>query len=299
MIRRMLSTLGAAWLSGACAMSHMSQGQAPAARPLDAAWDSVGKILQSPPAPNAGYVRYNFPRRDIALSVGGVTVAPSLALGAWAGFSGGPDKAMMMGDLVLLAAELKAVLAELAKQNIGVTAIHNHLVGDAPTITYVHFHGEGKAIDLATRINAALAKTAGPRPVVPSTQPVTADTARVFRAMGQSGRASGNVVQLAFILVTQPVTMHGMPLVPALAYGTPVNLQFVGENRLVATGDFSVLGEKVDGVTRALAMGGITATAVHSHLVGESPHVYYIHFWADGAVDDVLRGLRAAVDAGR
>ncbi|MFN8570783.1 MAG: DUF1259 domain-containing protein [Gemmatimonadaceae bacterium] len=273
--------------------------QSPARPPMDAAWDSVGRILQTPPAPNAGYVRFNFPRRDISLTLGGVQVAPALALGAWAGFSGSVSNATMMGDLVVLAGELKPVLAEFAHQHIGVTAIHNHLAGEAPTITYVHFHAMGDALTLAGRLNDVLAKTSTPRPVVASTQPVTADTARVFKALGAQGRASGNVVQLSFMLVSEPVTMHGASLTPALAYGTPINLQFVSDNRLVATGDFSVLGAKVDGVLTALATNGITATAVHSHLVGETPHIYYVHFWADGSVDDVLRGLRAAVDAGR
>lgn len=49
----------------------------------------------------------------------------------------------------------------------------------------------------------------------------------------------------------------------------------------------------------ALARQGITATAVHSHLIGEAARLYYIHCWADGALDDALRGLRAAVDAAR
>jgi Domain of Unknown Function (DUF1259) len=36
---------------------------------------------------------------------------------------------------------------------------------------------------------------------------------------------------------------------------------------------------------------------VHSHLIDETPHLYYIHYWADGALADVLAGLRAALDA--
>ena len=39
--------------------------------------------------------------------------------------------------------------------------------------------------------------------------------------------------------------------------------------------------------------------AVHSHLIAESPHLYYIHFWADGPLQDVLAGMRAALDAAR
>jgi hypothetical protein len=73
----------------------------------------------------------------------------------------------------------------------------------------------------------------------------------------------------------------------------------IDPSRAVATGDFAVLGAQVDPVLDALAAHGITATAVHSHLIGEAPAIYYIHFWADGRPEDVLRGLRAALDAGR
>jgi hypothetical protein len=55
----------------------------------------------------------------------------------------------------------------------------------------------------------------------------------------------------------------------------------------------------VDPVADALATNGITVTAVHSHLVEEQPAIYYMHFWADGPLPDVLRGLRAALDAAR
>lgn len=266
----------------------------------DAAWDSVGRILQSPPVARGGYVRFDFPRRDVTLRVRDVVVSPSLALGAWAGFQGAPDNATMMGDLVLTSAELEPVLATLARQGLAVTAIHNHLAGESPHIAYVHFHGEGDARQLASRLDTVLRRTAAPRPVTPSSpRPATFDTAMVFRAMGASGRSNGNVAQLSFILVPGGVTMHGESVDPALAYGSPVNIQFVDSSRAVATGDFAVLERGVDPVLDALAANGITATAVHSHLVGEEPRIYYIHFWADGRAADVLRGLRAAVDAGR
>jgi hypothetical protein len=87
--------------------------------------------------------------------------------------------------------------------------------------------------------------------------------------------------------------------VPALGYGTPINIQAVSATRAVATGDFSVVGSKVAPVFTALTTHGITTTAVHSHLVGEEPRIYYMHFWADGPLTDVLQGLRAALDAAR
>jgi Domain of Unknown Function (DUF1259) len=270
------------------------------AQARDAVWPEVARVLQTPAVATGGYQRFNFPRRDITLRMGDVTVSPAIALGGWAGFAGDPSAAMLMGDLVVTRQELQPVLAELGRQRIDVTAIHNHLAGESPSITYVHFHAEGDALDLARRLDRAVARTAVPRPVaMPGPVPLMVDTARVFRALGASGRAQGNVVQLSFMLVRDTVTMHGKPLVPALAVASPLNLQMVDANRAVATGDFTVGGDRVARVVRALAEHGITATAVHSHLVGESPRMYYIHFWADGPLDSVLTGLRAALDAAR
>ena len=276
------------------ALSATAQGQGG----QDAAWDSVGRILKTPPVLTGGYHRYNFPRRDLTLRIGDITVSPALALGAWAGFSGDPTDATVMGDLVLISGELKPVLAELARQRIGVTAVHNHLVGEEPRITYVHFHGQGAALDLATRFDRVLALTGAPRPVSASApQPVTIDTALVFSTLGLSGRAQGAVAQVSTVLVPGPVTMDGRPVTPGLGYGTPINIQVVGPQRAVATGDFAVLGSKVAPVFEALTTHGITATAVHSHLVNEEPKIYYMHFWADGPLPGVLAGLRAALDS--
>jgi len=265
-----------------------------------AGWDSVGVILKAPAASTGGYIRFNFPRRDITLKVGDVTVTSAMALGGWAGFSGEPSNATVMGDLVLTSGELKPVLAELARQNLAVTAIHNHLAGESPQITYLHFHAEGSALDLARRLDRVLALTATPRPVVTAPPvPATIDTALIFTTLGIRGRGQGNVAQLSAILVPGEVRMHDRIVNPAMGYGTPINIQMVDDRRAVATGDFTVLGARVDAVTRALAAHGITATAVHSHLIDEQPSLRYIHFWADGPLPEILRGLKAALDSAR
>ncbi len=285
-------------LVGAGLSASPAPGRAAAAG--GAAWDSVARVLKTPDVFAGGYHRFNLPRRDITLRLGGVTVAPELALGTWAGFSDDADDAMMMGDLVVKGAELGPVLAELARQGLGVTAIHNHLVGEEPRLLYVHVHGMGRATDLARRLDRVLARTATPRPVAPSPPvPLRIDTAAVFTGLGRSGKAHGDVAQLSFMLVPGTVTMDGRTVTPALGYGSPVNVQRAGPSREVATGDFAVPGGKVEPLLRALASHGIVATALHTHMVGESPTIYFIHFWADGKPTDVIRGLRAAVDAAR
>ena len=273
---------------------------ASAQTPLGAPWDSVGRILQTSGSATGGYYRYTVPRRDITLRIGDVTVSPALALGAWAGFSGDAANATVMGDLVLTSGEVKPVLAELARQRIAVTAIHNHLIGEDPKITYVHFHAEGNPVELAGRLDRVLALTGAPRPVAAAApQPVTIDTAMVFNTLGLHGRAQGAVAQVSVVLVPGTVTLHGRTVTPALGYGTPINIQVVSPDRAVATGDFTILAAKVAPVFEALTAHGITATALHSHLVGAEPTLYYMHFWADGPVTAVLQGLRAALDAAR
>ena len=270
-----------------------------AASPMaGAAWDSVAAILQTKDVFAGGYHRFNLPRRDVTLRVGDLTLAPELAQGAWAGFSDDPDMSMLMGDLVLKTTELGPVLAQLAAQKLDVTAIHNHLVGEEPRLIYVHFGGQGKAADLARRLDRALALTSTPRPVAPAAAaPLAIDSSLVFTGLGRSGRTHGSVAQVSFMLVPGSVTMGGMTVTPALGYASPVNIQAVNAARAVATGDFAVTGRQVEPMLQAFAAHGITATALHTHMIGESPALYFIHFWADAPLASVVAGLRAVVDA--
>ena len=82
-----------------------------------------------------------------------------------------------------------------------------------------------------------------------------------------------------------------------LGLTSPINFQQVSDQRWLATGDFAVTSAQVQPIVRALIEAGITPTAIHSHLLGETPTVYFIHFWADGTPTKVLSGLSAAVTA--
>ncbi len=263
-----------------------------------APWDSISHLLQTPTAAAGGTYRYNFPRRDLKVRIGDVTIEPAIALVSWAGFGVVDGDTMVMGDLVATERELPAVLRRLGTDGLSVVAVHNHLVGETPHVMFVHYEGHGGAIGLAERVSRAIAVTGVSRPVAPvPNRPVTIDTGVVFRELGMRGRANGPVAQLGFQLVGVPVLVGGKPLPAPIAYGSPVNIQMVSATRAVATGDFAVTSDKAVAVVNALTTHAIVATAVHSHLIGETPTLSYIHFWADGSLPDVLRGLRAAIDA--
>lgn len=263
-------------------------------------WDSVASILETPAVPESGYVRYDLPRRDLTVRLGDLTLPVALASGVWAGFAGTAREAMVMGDLLVTGRELGPVESELLREGLDVTGIGDRLVGEEPRLVYVHFHGEGGAVDLARRLDSVVARTGTPRPVTPAVAPpVTIDTAVVFAALGPGGHAQGSVVRYAFELVAGRVRWRGRTLPPALALATPLGIQAVNRTRAVATGDFALRVPQVEPVLRALAAHRIVADALHGDMLGESPPVYFIHIWADGPLADVVRGLAAALDAAR
>lgn len=291
-----LSRVGLVFLGLSASLPSRSAGQAGA--PFT--WDSAGRILGAVATPAAGFTRFAFPRGDLIVRVGDVVIAKGLALTGWVGFAGEPANALLLGDLVVTGEELRGVAEALRGGGLQVSAVHNHLAGEAPQIFYVHVQGSGPADSLARVVAKALDRTAAPRPVqVSSAAPATADTAAIFLAMGLRGRASGPLVSLSTQLIPDEVRVLGRVIPPALGTPSPINLQQLSGGEVAATGDFAVLANRVEPLTRALSAAGITVTAIHSHLVGESPAVTYIHFWARGAQRDVLRGLRSALDAGR
>ena len=280
------------WILLALAYALPARAQTP--------WDSIGHILKSPPVAQNGYTRYNFPRTDLTVTVGDVTLAPAMASTSWVGFAGNANEAVVMGDIVTVLLETDAVTQQLTQEGIDFLAIHNHLAGSLPNVTYIHFHGHGNAYALAASMDRVLARTRTARPVMaPTAVPLAIDTARVYQALGQSGRARGDVVSLGFQFVPGAVVMNGETLVPAMAYGSPIAIQMISPTRAAATGDFSVPEGKVGPVRSAMIAAGITPTAMHTHLVGETPRVYYIHFWVEGPLDEVLGSLRRVVDAAR
>jgi hypothetical protein len=72
----------------------------------------------------------------------------------------GGGKAAITGDFILAAKEVNPVLRALRKNNIDVTAIHNHMLDDQPRMFFVHFWAHDDLPKLLTGLKAALAEIA-------------------------------------------------------------------------------------------------------------------------------------------
>src|SRR5438477_368572 len=77
-----------------------------------------------------------------------------------------------------------------------------------------------------------------------------------------------------------------------MAWATPIE----GGIKAAITGDFVLLASEVNPVIKALRDNGIEVTALHSHMLVETPHLFFMHFWANDDALKLARGLRAALD---
>src|SRR5437588_1348689 len=88
-------------------------------------WQKVDAALGRSATVGGDVHRYGFPRTDLQVTVDGVTIRPSFALGGWAAFKPMGNMAMVMGDLVLLGTATNHVISKLQEGGLQVTAIHN------------------------------------------------------------------------------------------------------------------------------------------------------------------------------
>ena len=243
-------------------------------------------------------MRFSFPRRDLHVTVDGVAIRPALALGSWVAFKRvGGGHTMVMGDLVLLENEVNDVISTLQHGGVEQSALHNHVLGASPNTMYLHISAHGDEGKIAATLRSALARTATPLDTA-SSVPIPAlhlDTAAIARALGYSGRANAGVYG---VNVPRAETIReGRNEVPSsMGLATVMNFQPTGGGRAAITGDFVLLGREVNTVIRALRQHGIGITALHSHLIGETPRLYFMHFWANDDALKLARGLRAALN---
>jgi hypothetical protein len=272
---------------------------ATAASAQDIDWQKVDAAMGRSGAVTSDVHRYGFPRSDLQVTVDGVTIRPSLALGGWAAFKPAHGGAMVMGDLVLLDTEIAPVMSKLIENGVEVTAVHNHVLRGNPATYYLHIGGHGDPVKLATAIHTALGESKTPLTApTPGTPPaIDLDTAQIDQIIGAKGSNNGGVYAVG-VPRKDPVNEGGMQIAPAgpMGLATGINFQPTGGGKAAITGDFVLIDSEVNPVIKALRENGIEVTAVHSHMLSEQPRLIFMHFWANDDAIKLAKGLRAALD---
>ncbi|HWP99612.1 MAG TPA: DUF1259 domain-containing protein, partial [Vicinamibacterales bacterium] len=124
------------------------------------------------------------------------------------------------------------------------------------------------------------------------------DTQAIARALGREGQLIGDVYRVSLPRSDLAVTVRGVTVRPGLALGSWMAFRPAG-GAVVAHGDLVLLASEVNPVISRLLAGGLRVTALHNHLIGESPQVLYLHFWGRGEAEALARSLAEALRATR
>ena len=267
-------------------------------------WTPIGAALGKPGTVQPdGVYKISLPRSDLQVKVGDVQIKPALALGSWVAFQKMAAQTMVMGDLVLTEDEVAPVMAKLQEGGVEITALHNHVLNESPRVMYMHISGHGDALRLAQSIRAALALSKTPLTASPAPSQaaqIDLDTKQLDQILGRAGKINGGVYQFSVPRIEKiaesDMSHDTEPIPSSMGLATAINFQPTGAGRAATTGDFVLMASEVNPVIAALRANGITVTALHSHMLNDSPHLFFMHFWANDDALKLARGLRSALD---
>src|SRR5579864_4760883 len=283
-------------LLAACAGTGLAQN-------MPADYDSVLKTLGKQGDFKDSVLKINIPRSDLKVTIDGIATPTPFGFGGWLAMSkgtGGND--VMMGDLVLLEDEVNPVMSALLDNGLEVTALHNHFFFESPRIFYMHVHGHGKAADLATKAKPAVdlighGSAQHQSSVTGGNAGVSAgqiDTAKIAKIVGHEGEQNGTVYKITIGRDDLKLNEMGANINSRMGLNTWAAFFGSDANAEVA-GDVAMLSQEVTPVLKALRTNGLNVVAIHHHMTGTQPAIYFLHYWGHGPADKLATGFKAAL----
>jgi len=288
--------------AAACFVALAVTGTA-AAQDMPPAYASVLTALGRSGDFKDGVLKVNIPRGDLHVTIAGRPAPTPFGFGGWLAMTRGDGgHEVMMGDLVLTEDEVSPVMSALLENGLEVTAVHNHFFWEQPRIFYMHVHAMGSAADLAKRLTPALAlipkppaPPAGTSPAPANTAPAGLDTAALAKTIGHDGEQSGPVYKITIGRSDIDLREHGAKINARMGLNTWAAFAGTDADAMVA-GDVAMLASEVTPVLRALRSNGINIVAIHHHMTGTTPTVFFLHYYGTGSAAKLAAGVRAAVD---
>jgi superfamily II DNA helicase RecQ len=120
------------------------------------------------------------------------------------------------------------------------------------------------------------------------------DTMVIEKAIGKAGELKDNVYKVSLPRKDLAVSVNGVKVKPGLALGSWVAFKDTG-GQAVVDGDLVLTEDEVTPVFQKLRKEGIEVSALHNHLIGESPRVMFLHIAAKGDPAKLAAGIKAAL----
>src|SRR5260221_14086950 len=165
---------------------------------------------------------------------------------------------------------------------------------------YMHVHGHGSPADLARKLKPAIdpiGKGGGPAapatPGAPAPTPAI-DTAKMAQIAGHQGETNGAVYKITVGRDDLKLAEMGAPINARMGLNTWAAFVGTNDNAAIA-GDVAMLANEVQPVLKALRKNGIDVVAIHHHMTGTQPTIYFLHYWGTGPAEKLATGFKAAL----
>lgn len=118
----------------------------------------------------------------------------------------------------------------------------------------------------------------------------------VATAIGKPGaEMPGGVYRIGLPRSDLHVVLDGVTLKPAFALGSWLAFMPHGEGQVMVMGDLVLTDTEVNPVMAKLIAGGIEITALHNHLLRNTPHTMYMHIGGRGDPAQLAKVLHDAL----
>jgi Domain of Unknown Function (DUF1259) len=235
------------------------------------------------------------PRADLAVTAEGVKLTPPMGLTSWASFTKHGGQTMVMGDVVVTEEHVALAMDAALGEDLDVTALHNHFSGDSPRVMFMHIGGKGDALRLAESVGKVFTASREPTvtPASSAIDPATSTLDRnvLDRALGVKGDYANGVYKA---VIGRTARMHGGTVGSAMGVNTWA--AFAGSmDRAAVDGDFVMRENELQPVLKVLRRAGIRIVAIHNHMTGEQPRLFFLHYWGIGPATSLAAGVRSAL----
>jgi hypothetical protein len=123
------------------------------------------------------------------------------------------------------------------------------------------------------------------------------DWETVGQTVGKEGKLmKGDVYRIDLPRSDLKVTSQGVDIKPALSLGSYTAFKDIGNGNAMVMGDLVLTEDEYNKVISKLQEGGIGQTAVHKHLLDESPAIWWTHIHGTGDPISMASTIRSALD---
>ncbi len=132
----------------------------------------------------------------------------------------------------------------------------------------------------------------------PPKAPSGLDVVAIDRAMGKSGTILGDVYKISFPRTDLSVTVGGVKVKAGFALGSWAAFKSAGDGSAagaIVHGDLVLLDSELNAVISSLQQHDFQITAIHNHLINETPALMYMHYWGQGNAVTLAQSLKDAL----